>query len=129
MFGYTLRSWLPTIFWMAIILVLSSMPGWFFEPVQLGLGKRELFLIQLAPMIQFIEYLVLGYMLYNGLRETCSWRDLDWVLSMVLLVGMAFAFLDEAYQFLMPQRDFQPFDLLVDFMGLISVCGYVNMKS
>ena len=47
---------------------------------------------------------------------------------MVLLVGMVFAILAEAHQFLIPQRGFQVVDLLVDFMGLISVCGYINMK-
>ena len=127
--GYTLMSWIPAILWMAIIIVPSSMPGWFFEPIQRSLGYKDLSLIFSDPMAHFMEYVVLGVLLYNALRDTTfQRRSLDWLLFMVLLVGMVFAIFDEAHQFLIPQRGFQVMDLLVDFMGLISVCGYINMK-
>lgn len=128
MIGYTLRSWIYPILWMAIILVLSSLPGWFSEPIQRVLGNRVPFLIFSDSMAHFVGYVVLGVLLYNALHATCSRRSLDWLLFMVLLVGMAFALLEEAYQLLIPQRAFQVVDILVDFMGIISVCGYVNMK-
>lgn len=80
-------------------------------------------------MAHFVGYVVLGVLLYNALRATTSQRrSLDWLLFMVLVVGMSFALFEEAYQVLIPQRSFQVVDILVDFMGIISVCGYVNMK-
>ena len=100
MIGYTLRSWIAAILWMAIILVLSSLPGWFFEPIQRGIGDNGISLVFSDPVAHFGEYVVLGVLLYNALRGTCPRRSLDWLLFMVLLIGMGFAFLDEAHQFL-----------------------------
>ena len=91
---------LPVI-WMAVIFILSSIPGSLLELPFPGFDK----------IVHFIEYFILGFL----------WsRVLGNKVALVIILGVFYGLFDEVYQIYVPFREFSLFDLLSDSLGVIT---------
>jgi VanZ family protein len=131
--GARLRAWLPVVGWAALISVFSS--GWFSGEHTSGflLPLLHALLPEASPErlgaihtairkgAHVSEYLVLGVLLvralrHEGLRGTA-------LATTAVLIGVAYAALDETHQAFVPSRTASPGDVAVDAIGLIAGVG------
>ena len=105
-----LKLWLPSFLWMALIFVLSSMPGANFSG-----DKKEDFLVR--KVLHVIEYAILTLTYYRGSKKV--------VVSVVLAI--LFAVTDEFHQTLVPSRTGKRSDIVIDASAAV-ITGLVLWK-
>ena len=101
--------------WIAFIFVMSSIPD---LP-----GDYRRLPPHSDKVVHFIEYLVLAFLLYRGLRGDAR-GGMNGVLAALVLLGVGIAGLDELYQSIVPGRDSSLADLASD-VGGIAVGAFV----
>lgn len=97
-----IKKYLPPIFWMALIFILSSIPGTAF-PEQPFSGFTEL--------VHVAVYFILGLLWYRALKEK---------VALILTIGILYAISDEIHQIFVPFRQFDILDMLMDAVGVIA---------
>ena len=104
----TLRAWIPAAAYMALILGMSSIP-------RLAPPGR---IPHLDKLVHLGEYGVLGLLLARGFAGApgITGRRL---IAITVLVGSAFAALDEIYQGTVPGRNKDAVDWAADTLGLL----------
>ena len=128
-----MRAWLPVVGWAALISIFSS--GWFSGEQTGGILLPLLHALLPAASPEHLdalhatirkgahvfEYLVLGVLLvralrHEGLRGTA-------LAATAVLIGVAYAALDETHQAFVPGRTPSTGDVAVDAMGLVAGVG------
>ncbi len=100
-----MRYWVPLLFYASLIIFLSLKPA--SELPDLAVSDK---------LIHFLEYLVLGMLLFRFLSRDLKWQGSRLWLSQ-LLVLVCFATLDEGVQALTPSRYSDAWDGLADISG------------
>lgn len=103
------QAWALAIAWMAMIFVLSS------QPSLPDLGPNLTELQDIAG--HFVAYAGLAFWLARALRRTPGVRH---PLAWAVVLAMLYALSDELHQAFVPNRHADPFDILVDFLGVIT---------
>jgi VanZ family protein len=107
----TLKRWVPFFVWMALIFVGSSIPR---------LSGDEFGLPRYADKVaHFLEYLVLGYLFYRGIRGEGRRMGFH-ALLIVIATGMVIASIDEFHQSFIPGRDANFWDATADMAGIMT---------
>ena len=104
-------QWMPVVFWMALIFLLSSFSFRFpwFRPAQ----KNH---VDWAAHV--VEYGFLGFLLARALwRHSFFWRNAARLWTAALLVGVLYGASDEFHQRFVPHRDSSVYDCLADAAG------------
>ena len=107
-----IKPWIPPCSLAALIFLLSSTPGTYYP-------KHPEFL---NNIVHFTEFGLLSFLLARALhyRYPLTSRGLFfWTTA----ICFSFGLLDEAHQFLVPERVFDLMDLLFDSMGTIAGYG------
>lgn len=104
-----LKRWLPTLVWVALIFIASSIP----VIPEKGLNLPHGF----DKAIHFIEYLILALLLRRGLFHD-SLHIGNLVRGLMIIASIAVAAMDEFYQSYIPGRDSSLLDLLSDVAGI-----------
>ena len=102
----SVKIWLPPCGFAALILLFSSTPGSYFPEHPDFLNN----------VIHFLEFGVLAFLLARTLRYVYSLSRTSLFLWTIAICA-SFGFLDEAHQFLVPERVFDLADLLIDTIG------------
>lgn len=107
-----IQAWMMVIAWMALIFGLSAQP----QLPNLGLGPADLQDI----LGHFLVYAGLAFWLARALRRTPAVRrPLAWTLALAMLYALS----DELHQAFVPNRHPDPFDILVDTLGIVAFLG------
>ena len=96
-------NWIPSLIMMAVIFVISSLPGQFVDSIGLG---RESYHIN----GHFALFLILCIFYFKATKNI--------LLSIVL--GLIYAVLDEIHQIFTPYRSTSLFDIYVDAGGVFA---------
>ena len=96
-----LSLWLPAVLWAAVIFALSSIPG-----LTSGLDFWDLLLRKAAHVTEFA---ILGALLARALGRSLP----------AIVVGVAYAVLDEIHQSFVPDRAGVPLDVVIDTVGVV----------
>lgn len=126
-----LLPWILVILWMALIFFLSHQPAIESSELSSGITKRVYDIIKMiAPDIRldleslnhiirklahFGVYMILGFLLANGLRYNKKSRINAILLA--LLICILYAISDEIHQIFIPGRSGQVSDVLIDSLG------------
>ena len=126
-----LLPWILVILWMALIFFLSHQPAMESNQLSSGIIKRIYDIIKMiAPDIRldleslnhiirklahFGVYMILGFLLANGLRYNKKSRINAILLA--LLICILYAISDEIHQIFIPGRSGQVSDVLIDSLG------------
>ena len=126
-----LLPWILVILWMALIFFLSHQPAIESNQLSSGIIKRIYDIIKMiAPDIRldleslnhiirklahFGVYMILGFLLANGLRYNKKSRINAILLA--LLICILYAISDEIHQIFIPGRSGQVSDVLIDSLG------------
>jgi VanZ family protein len=102
------RRMLPVLFYVLLILVLSSIPS-LTAPGPSFDSKDKI--------AHFIEYGVLGVLLFKGIGWTVS-RSRFATFGFLFAVGVSIAGLDEIYQSFIPGRMMSIYDWYADALGI-----------
>jgi VanZ family protein len=102
----SLKMWLPPCGFAALILLLSSTPGSYFPEHPNFLNNA----------IHFMEFGVLAFLLSRTLHYGHSLSRTSLFLW-TTLICVSFGLLDEAHQFMVPERVFGLADLVFDTLG------------
>ena len=128
-------AWIAVIVWAVLIFVASAKSGLDFDT---GNGPLELARRWLAdtlsslmgrpvdpsPIGHFSEYLVFGALLFNALRMHLRTRP-SRVALRAIAIAAAYAVTDEFHQMLVPGRECDPIDWLVDVAAAtIAACVF-----
>ena len=128
-------AWIAVIVWAVLIFVASAKSGLDFDT---GNGPLELARRWLAdtlsslmgrpvdpsPIGHFSEYLVFGALLFNALRMHLRTRP-SRVALRAIAIDAAYAVTDEFHQMLVPGRECDPIDWLVDVAAAtIAACVF-----
>ena len=105
-----LKLWLPSFLWMALIFVLSSMPGANFSG-----DKKEDFLVR--KVLHVIEYTILTLTYYRGSKKV----------AVAVVLAILFAITDEFHQTLVPSRTGKRSDIVIDASAAV-ITGLVLWK-
>ncbi len=104
-----LRAWAMVIAWMGLIFWLSA------QPTLPELGPDLADIQDIAG--HFVAYFMLAFWLARALRRTPGVRHpRRWTLVLALLYALS----DELHQAFVPNRHADPFDVLVDLMGVVT---------
>jgi VanZ family protein len=103
------------IFWLLIIslIVVSSLPIGGELNRTIELNKFD---FRLDYLLHFIAYFIIG--IAAALAYKPNWK--------VLLLLIIFAMAEEGHQYWIPNRTFNPMDLMYDMIGLFSGIGLVH---
>jgi VanZ family protein len=82
-----------------------------------GTGKIAVTSGLVRKTAHFMEYFVLGFLLYNALNFK---RKLLVVLMRTVLIGAFYACTDEFHQYFIPGRAMRLFDVMIDTLGIFS---------
>ena len=104
------RFQLPVLLWALLIFSLSSITK---VP---DLNKSDL---PLDKVIHFIEYCLLGIFLLRGLFYRKEGHIRRMYILYAIIIGVTIGICDEAYQYFVPNRDSNIFDLAADGLGVI----------
>jgi VanZ family protein len=96
------NAWLPVAVWAGVIFMLSSIPA-----LDSGLGTWDTVLRKLA---HFVEYGILGALLYRALRREPA----------AIALGSLYAVTDEVHQVFVSGRQGSPLDWLIDTAGVVA---------
>jgi VanZ family protein len=128
-----LRVWLPVIAWAALISIFSSAlfsgdhTGGVILPllqVLLPTARPEHLLamhLAIRKAAHLTEYMILALLLVRALRSE-GLRGGPLVVTAVL-IGVAYAALDETHQAFVPSRTASPGDVAVDAIGVLAGVG------
>jgi VanZ family protein len=114
--GHEARTSMPPSLWLPpagialIILALSSIPGKTF-PVHPDF---------LNSIVHFSEFAVLSYLIARALYLSSKTKNLGSLLMTCFIVSVIFGAATEVYQFAIPQRLFDPSDILIDSVGALA---------
>lgn len=96
-----MKKYIPSILWMAVIFILSSIPGPKLPVLPFpGFDK----------LAHAGEYAILGFLLALAFEKR-------WFIAFV--IGMIYGLLDEIHQLFVPFREFDLLDLSSDIAGVI----------
>lgn len=103
-----MKSHLPTILYVALIIFLSSIPS----------DKQpELDILKFDKVIHLVEYGIFAWLVYRSTLQLLSdsRKKLTAILSFLFIVGVAF--FDETFQGYIPGRTNDIFDSMADILG------------
>lgn len=128
----TLKAWLPAFAWMAVIFVMSAMPGeqsgeqsglivrmilavhrLFFGEAQLSPDILELLHTLIRKAAHMTEYAVLACLYLHALKKTGANRPSLWAIVLCVLYAAS----DEFHQAFVPDRGPSPVDVVIDVAG------------
>lgn len=100
---------MAVISYVILILAGSSIPG-----------DNLPHVIQMTPdkLLHTLEYSVLGFLMVRWIYFDFPVKPNKWKNSVSILLGGIFGALDEVYQLLIPGRFADPFDWMMDFIGV-----------
>jgi VanZ family protein len=101
----------PALAYAALIFFLSSLSK-FPEEVPSFFGFDK--------MVHFVEYFVLGFLLYRWFATVDQFSGKSRVLIATMVVGIIYAFTDEWHQAFVPGRDSSFWDVLFDSSGVFA---------
>ncbi|HKJ68759.1 MAG TPA: VanZ family protein [bacterium] len=109
------RARIITVFaYMAVIFILSSMPGDKLAGRKLPVSDK---------LLHAGEYLLFGTLIaWAIIKDTASPVSLRKI-GLVLAIGCGYALLDEFHQYFVPNRDMEFFDFAADTVGIILGTG------
>ena len=107
----TLKQWVPFFAWVVLIFVGSSIPRLPGNPFGMPRGADK--------VAHFLEYLILAFLFYQGLREE-RWRKGFPAWFIVLATGLVIASIDEYHQEYIPGRDANIWDWAADMAGIVT---------
>jgi VanZ family protein len=105
----TMKQWLPFFAWVVIIFIGSSIPQLPGNPFGLPRGSDK--------VVHFLEYLILAFLFYRGIRGE-RWRMGLPAWLIVLAAGLVIASVDEYHQTYIPGRDASIKDWAADMTGV-----------
>ena len=106
------KLWIPPCSLAALIFLFSSTPGTYYP-------KHPDFL---NNIVHFTEFGLLSFLLARTLHHRYSLSSVG-LLLWTTAICVSFGLLDEAHQFLVPERMFDLMDLVFDSMGAVAGCG------
>jgi VanZ family protein len=106
-----LNTWLPVVFWAALIFTISSVPS-----LDSGLGVWDTVLRKIAHVG---EYAVLGALLYRAVRREPA----------AIVLGSLYAVTDEVHQSFVAGRHGSPVDWLIDTVGVVAGVLLLSWRS
>ena len=132
-------SYVLLIIWLIIIFYLSDQSGLvsgenssgiiecFFELFALDNSLIEIIHEPLREIMHIIEYLILGFLMVNVLKN----YKLKSYLTISIMLCFIYSVTDEIHQAFVPSRTFQCFDILMDFSGIVvgSLIGNKMIKT
>lgn len=132
--------WILAILWCGMIFYQSSKPavrsslesGYItsllnsFMKSLFGEGRFTIQNNFIRKSAHFLEYLVLGSLLFNALKNSERLKK-TFILSVVL--ALIYAISDEVHQYFIPGRAMRAFDVGVDFLGIILGTGILFICS
>ena len=102
------KNWVPVILWSGLIFAFSSIPN--LKLPSLGLGFED-------KIYHFTEFFIWGALYAKSYKMTPGQKSIRGFM-IALVIGMAFALLDEGHQRWIPGRGFDWKDLLSNWSGL-----------
>jgi VanZ family protein len=114
----TLKQWIPFFVWVVLIFVGSSIPRLPGNPFGLPQWSDK--------VAHFLEYLVLAFLFYRGIRGGRGRMGIP-VWLIVLAAGFVIASIDEFHQQYIPGRDANGWDWTADMAG-VAVGALIGMK-
>lgn len=103
-----LKFWLPVVFWMAAIFVLSSIPGKEIPKIEIP---------HIDKFIHFSEFFILGLLLIRAFLNTDPKRSLPRLIVLSIIIAFLYAAVDEWHQYFVSDRTPELFDILFDYIG------------
>ena len=101
----TLAAWSPVVLCEALVIFLSSRPNLALPPLFPNIDK----------LAHFVEYAILGGLIFRALRWSGGGRRLCWILTLILVAGLAAG--DETLQGFVPGRTKSLGDWASDCVG------------
>ena len=95
------KRYILPVLWMAVIFMLSSIPGNEFPKQPFP---------YFTEVVHLIEYFILAVLLYYALGKR---------FLMIVVIGFLYAVSDEVHQLFVPFRECSILDIIVDFIGII----------
>ena len=112
------------VFWMIFIFVMSSFDANessnqsnFIVNIIVNvfdIKNMDLLSFIIRKLAHFIEYLILGILIYNLIK------DYNYKVYLAIILCMLYAISDEVHQLFVPGRSCQIFDMIVDCLGSIT---------
>jgi len=102
--------WLVTLVYIILISLLSHQPSD-------GLPDNSLEFENIDKLFHFIEFSILGFLVYGSLSSQID--DYNQIFSLSIKVGILISFLDEYHQSFVQGRDSSLFDLIFDILGVL----------
>ena len=102
---------LPILLWAVIIFLLSSIS----KIPDLNRGD-----LPLDKLVHLIEYFLLGILMARGLYYQNNIKINQRYFLYSILVAAAIGFIDESYQFFVPNRDASILDFVFDCLGCVA---------
>lgn len=103
-----LESWAAVALWMAVIFILSSIPGEHFYKIE---GSHW------DKLAHFLEFMVLGILLIRAFSASGPDMDLTGMLVLTVVIAAIYGAMDEWHQHFVPNRTPDVFDFVFDFIG------------
>ena len=129
-----LKSWLPVLFWAAIIFLFSAnpdpyrfLPASWHSAVPIPALSNSSAAELLGQLMHFVEYAVLAFLLARALYSSGRGARVfqhdkpepPKIPALVVIIAMLYALSDETHQLFVPGRAFQVIDLVVDLVGVL----------
>jgi len=103
-----LKSWLPVALWMAVIFMLSSVPGEAMPKISLP---------NFNSFAHFLEYCILGVLFIRAAMNSNIKLSLPKLAVLSIFLIALFAISDEWHQYFVPGRMTDLVDFLFDSLG------------
>lgn len=110
--------WLLVSLYIALIFALSSISDLPYISRIAEMDPRKF-------SLHMLEYGIFGILLYTALNNS---RFNEKALILTLFIGFAIGVIDEAYQYQVPGRRFNPLDIFSDWVGVISGAIIAHIK-
>ncbi len=99
--------WFPTIGYCLVIFILSSISKSAYIPTSFGFDKA----------VHFVEYGILGFLLARSILGFQSSLSSKLLISLAVVLAIAYGISDEVHQTFVPGRNASPWDVLADGLG------------
>jgi len=103
-----LKSWAAVFLWMAVIFIVSSIPGEHFYKIEEH---------HLDKVVHLFEFLVLGFLLIKALLASNLNINLTKIVILSIIIAALYGAMDEWHQHFVPNRTPDIFDFTFDFIG------------